>query len=429
MISTASGRRILRAARAPGWGLLDQGVYSGTNFVAVIVVARVLGPESFGAFAFVLAVWATIWVLTRAVFAEPFVIRASALPLEEWRYEASLALGTILATGVAMAAGLALVALLLPAGGQVTRTLLVLAPFVPLLLLQDFWRVAAFSRERGGLAVMNDAAWGVVQFAAFGALLAFDALTAPAALAAWALGSLAGCLVGFSQFRLRPALGRATAHWAARALGLGGWFGAGRAIQAAGMQSIFVVVGLIAGLAAVGGLRSVYTLFGPLGIALRSAEMTALPSMARAEGSGRSTLVRGYFAVLTALGLGYGAMLVLGGGALLGGVFGAAFVSYSNLLIPIALAHAASAAGLAAYAAVRVMGRAQGLFCVDLTAAMARLVFVVPATVLAGVGGAAWGMAFGAVLGNAGFWWLYTKSKASRDVARLQTAALLRTGT
>ena len=218
---------LIGAARGPIWGLLDQAVYSGTNFLAAIVVARVLGPRSFGAFALVLSVWATIWLLARSVVTESFLIRAAALPEHEWSAEAGKAAGALAFVGSLAGAGVAGASLFV-LDGPIGRPLLALAAFVPILMLQDFWRVAAFSQDRGQLAFVNDLVWAAVQVSAFSILWALHALTATTALVAWALGGLAGALVGQWQFHIRPALSKSTLTWTRTAFVRGGWFGAAR---------------------------------------------------------------------------------------------------------------------------------------------------------------------------------------------------------
>lgn len=352
--------RVLRAARGPAWGLLDQAVYSGTNFLAVVLVARALGADAFGAFALALSVWATVWVLARSVIAEPFIIRTAALPEDEWRVEASHAAGVLTAAGAATAIGVGVAALFL-FGGSLGPTLLVLAPFIPVLLLQDFWRVAAFSRDDGRLAFVNDLAWAVVQVAALLLLWAINAFTSPTAMVAWGLGGFAGMLVGFWQFRLWPHLSRSTGPWMRETLRLGGWLGVARGIQTAGTNLAFVLVGAVAGLPAVGTLRAVYALFGPVATVSRSMQLPALAQMSAADHPTRDRAVWSYALILSGSAAAFSIVAVLGGDGLITAVYGESFSEAMALLLPMAIVFVASGAssslslGLGAMQAVRLL--------------------------------------------------------------------------
>lgn len=384
--------RVLRSARGPAWGLLDQAVYSGTNFLAVVLVARALGADAFGAFALALSVWATVWVLARSVIAEPFIIRTAALPEDEWRVEASHAAGVLIAAGAATALGVGGAALLL-FDGSLGPTLLVLAPFVPVLLLQDFWRVAAFSRDDGRLAFLNDLAWAVVQVAALLLLWALDAFTAPTAMAAWALGGLAGMLVGFRQFHLRPYLSGSSGAWVKKTLQLGGWLGVARGMQAASLNFTFVLIGAVAGLGALGELRAVYTLFGPVATVSRAMQLPALAQMSRGEGHARDRAVLSYSFALSLLAAAFGTVVVFGGSPLLGGVFGESFSEAGSLLLPVAVMFVVSGVSISFSTGLGALRAVRELAFVESVSAPVRVGLAVLLTAVGGVEGAAAGLA------------------------------------
>lgn len=402
-------RRIVKAAHGPGWGILDQAIYAGTNFAAVVLVARVLGAEPFGAFALVLAVWAAMWSVGRAVFAEPFTIRASALPDEGWRREACLASGAILGASVVTGLAMAVAALVLPLGALVSNTLLVLALIVPFLLLQDFWRVAAFGRDAGHLAVVNDTVWGVAQFAGFGLLWALDAFSAPAAMAAWGAGAFFGCLAGWAQFRVRPSLNREAVQWARDAFRLGGWFAVARSIRSASMQISFIIAGFMLQLAAIGGLRSAYTVFGPLANLQRGIRLPALPAMVRVEESAVAGVLLRFVGILGGVSLAYTGLIVLGGSGLLRVMFGADFTGYANLLLPIGIAHIALLCGTPISLALQRLGVARGLASMEVALTPPSLILIVVMTAAFGLMGCAIAFALGNVLRVAGLWWLLSE--------------------
>jgi O-antigen/teichoic acid export membrane protein len=402
--------RLLSAGRQPSWALLDQGIHAANSFAATIVVARVLGPDAFGAFALVLAVWVSIWVAGRAVFSEPFVVRVARLPDREWRPEASAAAGAILTLGIGVALVIAVCGWLVPTAASIRPTLLVLAPFVPLLLLQDFWRVAAFSQSNGRLAVLSDAAWAAVQFAGFAILWATGAFSPATALFAWGVGGLAGFVVGLAQFRLPMRINASALSWARKVVRLGGWFGAGRGVQVLGWQVALVVIAALSGLGALGGLRSVHALFGPLGVILRGSELSGLPAMARAEGLALRRLVRGYLALLVGLALVYTTPIWLGRTFILGGLFGHLYVQFAGIVLPLGMMSVLTACGVPGYVALRAGGFGRSLFVLDTAVASVRVALVALLGLCAGVEGAAWGLATGSALHALGTWWLFRRS-------------------
>jgi O-antigen/teichoic acid export membrane protein len=406
--------RLLNAGRQPSWALLDQGIHAANSFGATIVVARVLGPDAFGVFALVLAVWVSIWVGVRAVFSEPFVVRVARLPDREWRAEASAAAGAILTLGIGVALLIAVCGLLVPAAASIRPTLLVLALFAPVLLLQDYWRVAAFSQSNGRLAVASATTWAAVQFAGFAILWATGAFSAATALFAWGVGGSAGFVVGLLHFRLTVRINASALSWARTVVRLGGWFGAGRGVQVLGWQVAFVIVAALSGLGALGGLRSVHAVFGPLGVILRGSELSGLPTMARAQGLALRRVVRGYFALLVGLALVYATPIWLGRTLILGALFGPLYVQFAGIVLPLAIMSALTACGVPGYVALRAGGFGRSLFVLDTAVASVRVALVALLALRAGVDGAAWGLAAGSALHALGTWWLFRRSVSNR---------------
>src|SRR5215207_5805684 len=57
--------------------ILDQGLISGSNFVVTLALARLLGPESYGAYALVFSVFLLFAMLHQAILQEPMAVLAS----------------------------------------------------------------------------------------------------------------------------------------------------------------------------------------------------------------------------------------------------------------------------------------------------------------------------------------------------------------
>jgi O-antigen/teichoic acid export membrane protein len=398
--------------RQGAWALLDQGLSSGTNFVMSLFIARFLAPAAFGSFALAIAAWITLLGLNRAALVQPFVVQAARQELRIWRASARAAAGAVLAVGICGGIVIAAVGVALGPSRPTGQAFLLLGLLAPFLVTQDFWRFAAFSRNRARAAVANDAAW----FATQGACLAIVVASHPtpaAAMASWGGGAIVGAFLGAWQFRLLPSLSRTTFRWARRIAPLGGWFGLSNALYGGATQAVSVIVAAISGSAALGGLRAAQTLLGPAQLVAQSADAVALPAASREVASagtrGLSAFALRYGAVLTAILGAYGAILVIGRDDIVRLVLGSKFVPYDDLILPLALGLAATAWSLASSVALRSAMAGRPLAKGEAIGALAKVVFVALLAELDGVRGAAWGVLLGSLVHAAAMWWMYAR--------------------
>jgi len=137
---------------------------------------------------------------------------------------------------------------------------------------------------------------------------------------------------------------------------------------------------------------------------LRGTELSALPAMSAATGAALARLLRMYLLVTLLVASIYSAAFFAGGEQLVASLFGRAYSEYHHLVLPIALAHLASAIGLPAYIALRATSRGIALVGIESLGSLLRLILVVAGTLMSGGLGAAWGMAVGGAVYNVGFW-------------------------
>ncbi|MBA2529681.1 MAG: hypothetical protein H0V19_06900, partial [Euzebyales bacterium] len=252
MTDLAVRARRVRMVRQGGWALADQMLSSGTNFLAAIVVARLLGPAEYGSYALAFAAWVVVMALTRSMLVQPYIVSGAELEGSQWRDHTRLALGCVLMAGVL--AGVVLVAIGAAVGFDSTgRALATLGVFLAGVLVQDFWRYAAFTSRRPELAFFNDGIWAGVLIVVLFVLWRTDSLTAATAVAAWSGGAVAGAVWGVRQFQLLPVLDRRCLSWARKLARLAGWFGAANVVGQAGTQAALLIIAGTAGRAAVGG--------------------------------------------------------------------------------------------------------------------------------------------------------------------------------
>src|SRR6478609_7760723 len=92
-----------RAVSRFNWGVLDQALSSGSNFLIAIIVVRRVSPEQFGAFSIVVIVYVLAVGAGRALNTEPLVVRFGGTP-SAVRAASRHALGFAIVLGVCLGA-------------------------------------------------------------------------------------------------------------------------------------------------------------------------------------------------------------------------------------------------------------------------------------------------------------------------------------
>jgi O-antigen/teichoic acid export membrane protein len=409
-------------ARQGGWALLDQVLSSATNFATSLVVARLLAPAAFGRFALATAAWMTLLGLSRAAFVQPYVVEASRDGEgADWKQVTKHASGAVVVCGAIGGLALAIVGVVLGARTPTGEAFLILSVLTPFLLVQDFWRFAAFSRRSARTAAGNDALWALVQVGCL-ALVLPGHRTPGAALACWGAGAAAGAALGTLQFRLVPSFTRGTYDWARRIGRWGRWFGLANGFYAGGTQVVSIIVAAGTGSAGLGGLRGVQTLLGPGQLVAQSADAISLPAASRRHavggGEGLTAFAVRYGIILTAVLGGYGLILMSGGGSLLRLALGPSFAKYDTLILPLSLGMVATAWSLSASVALRSTLAGRQLAQGEALGAAAKIVFVALLVSLYGVQGAAWGVFVGSAMHSVALWWMYRRRPRKPDARR-----------
>jgi O-antigen/teichoic acid export membrane protein len=385
-------------ARAVTWGFIDQGVSSATNLGLSLLAGRALGPNGLGLVFLGFSAYLVALGFQRALLTEPLVAVSSAFSAEARhraaRYCLTVAIGTSLVATVVLAVAGAVIS------GRVGRDLLVFAPWLLPLLLQDYWRTILFRDGRGAAAAANDGIWLVVIAAT--APLAFHASTESAVIAWWGAGAAAAAAIGFAQTRCTPERIRVSlSWWRAEARSLGGWLGASSLVYSAlSYGTVFVLVGLL-GTSQVGGLRAVSVVFAPLSLVGPAIALPGLPAVSRAlaVSAQRARMLALWLSFTGVAIIGtYVSLLSLGGSALLKIVFGRSFGEFSNIIWPVGIGQiaAASAIGFDLLLTARRRGKV-----VLVTEAIGQSSSFGLASGLAwgyGLTGAAWGLAGGSAI-------------------------------
>jgi O-antigen/teichoic acid export membrane protein len=274
-------RRVSRWITTGSWVLSDQAVVSAGSFVATILLARSLGPDEFGVYA-----WALIGILLvsevpASVVLSPHSVVGARLEHPEYVVHTSTMAALQLLIAIASAAVILLAALpaeaIAPGAGEV---------FMAAALAVLGWQLREFVRRvlqtanrwRGSLLIAGIGA--MVQIIALAVLLETGTLTASSALWVLAAASAACAVVG--ALMTRTAFGRRVSYRSAReAWVLGRWLLGSQAAAQLGKYVEGVALPVFAGPAAYGLYRAVTQLIGVFELPIKALGNFLRPSFSR----------------------------------------------------------------------------------------------------------------------------------------------------
>lgn len=374
---------------AVGWTTFDQALFSLSNLVITLAVARSGGAEALGRFAVAFAIYLVVLGGARSLISEPLL----AQPRGDRDREAERSAATLTLV-YGMMAALVVCGLGLVLGRP---EILVVAIALPVTLFQDVLRYQAFRRKQPHLAALLDGGWLIGSLAAWPVLIR---VPSPAvALLCWAGAALVGTLAGWWFLRPGLAAPRAALHWWRRdTRGLATPLFLDSVLVAISTQAVVFVLAAGVGDDALGLLRAGQVYFQPLLLALVAFGMFLVPRLAQ-----RPDPPTAGFALRLSAGMAAGAagvcVLILLAEPLLGAVlYDGAIDVPAGLVIPLAaqVVLAAAAGGFAAVAKAR--RSAASIARSRLWATVIGLVVLAVATYRFGLLGAAWAQVIGAAV-------------------------------
>ncbi len=377
-----------------GWGLVDQVLASATTLTLTIAAGRVLGPSGLGVVAIGYAAFLIVLGLNRSLVADPLVTRRG-----PWVQEGTRAVGaavTLTIPGAAAIGAVFVVAGTLVAAPAVTA----LASFGPWLApaaTLSMLRSAAFRSGRGKLA----AAASSVSLAVFVTLVGSGLRGSPEALvASWGLGAVAGGAVLLLALRVRLSSARRALWWfRAEAFPLGRWLGATSVVAAASLYALTVGLAHAVGTAGLGGYRAVESAFSAFSLVAVGVTNPGIAAMKAADASSSASGLRlavrlgAAAAAATAV---YSSALALARG-LVFQLFGPSFRQYGELIVPIAVGQTLLAASLGFLVLLKVRRQGRDLLVAGALAPVGGCVLGITLGFVAGIDGAAWGIAASAL--------------------------------
>ena len=305
--------------------IIDQAISSFSSFVLIVMVGRRLGPSDLGAFSLVFAAWLIVFGVNRALVVDPMLVRGE----REVRSGAYLTAALLVA--LASSAVMAVIGILMGASSASGRTVLVLAVFLPSLVIQEMWRRVGFLRERPKASALNDGVCLIVQLVAVAVVLDAGFFSSASAMACWAIGATAGAVLGFVQFSVGFASLREGRRMLLSSRGLSSWLALDFFANRWSRQASLYVIAAVIHPAAVGVIQASANLMGPTNILNFGASAAALSdggNRMRSDSSSAMRRVVWVNAALLAVVVGmYVLIFAIFAKEILGAVYGA---RYSN---------------------------------------------------------------------------------------------------
>ncbi len=381
-----------------------------SNFLLGIYVARELGAADLGAFALAFLTYSVVLNASRGLSTDPLVVRFSGSATSAWRSAVASASGTAVVVGIVagvlcVVSGLALQAADNAVLGQV---FLVLGVGLPGLMLQDSWRFAFFSVGRGAQAFLNDTVWTVLIVTGLVLSHVTGGASVTRAVMVFGMAAAVAAAFGVAQTRIAP-----------RPRDLGPWLRANRTLaprylvenvsSSGASQLRAIILGAVAGLAAVGDVRAAEMLVGPFLVVLFGVAQVAVPEARRWLDRGRAALLRfclGLGLVLAGAAAAWGVALMLllplGLGDLL---LGTVWLRAYPLVPGVVVSAVAACLTVGAMSGLRAMGQARRSLRAQLIGSSLYLLAGSVGAILWAAPGAVWGAAVAGVAA-AVVWWV-----------------------
>jgi O-antigen/teichoic acid export membrane protein len=372
----------------------DQAFSSVSNFVVGVAVARIAGPQGLGGFSLAYACWLVLAALHRSLVTDPMAIENDAIHADApARLRRGFASEVIL--GIAAALCLLVVGIPLYFGGQHTfgLSLLAVIPWLPFLLVQDYWRWTGFMRREPGRALANDTVFNIVQGACFATVALTNTHSVVAVIASWGAGSAVAAAFGLWQFKVRPTLHDGISGLRSR-WHMSKWLAGNSITNWGSSQASLLIAGFILGPAGLGALRAAQTLVtGPALVLIQAGGSIGLPEASRALAEKGWRGLRSVAVIISAAGIVsiglVGIAVVFFGGDLLRWTYGPEFSRYWLASELFAVGFLITSVGLGLILVLKATRNTRPLFRIQLICLGASLVAVCVLAVTNGVSGVA----------------------------------------
>jgi len=391
-----------------GLALLDFGLYSGSNFLLGILLARWMAPEQYGAYALVFSIFILVTFLYQALLLEPLSVFSGTtysknlrgyLQSNFWLHWGVSAVICALMAATAIAAKVWWHS---PASAMAFAGMTAATPFI---LIHALGRRSFYLKLSPGPAAFGSSFYCVLVVSGSFLVYKLGWLSAFSAFLVMGFAALVGGVI--MVFQLNAKLEPATAemqlsetwkkHWDYGKWALGtcivGWI------------PTYVYIPLVSkfsGLAVAAELRALMNLGGPVLQTYAALSMLFLPYAARIQGEsgrqGTTALTRKLTALFVAGAVAYWMVLIPFRGPLFHLLYNGKYIDASSLLPLFAAETVIWSAALGPAIVLRAMEYPRSLFFANGAASIVAIVFGIPATRYFGLHGVVWSMVLANVL-------------------------------
>ncbi len=403
-------RLVARLAAHKGAGsVLDQAVFSATNFATVVIIGRLCSPEELGLYALALTLAQVVRGVQAGLVHAPYLVyanRRTGPALASYAGSTLVHHLGLTALGVGALAGLAVVLGLAPGSAALGSLLAVLAGALPLLMLREYVRQLSLAHLEVGAVLAVDAVVAALQLGGLLLLGRAGLLTVGTAYATIAAACAVACLGWFLAARrpLRVVPAEVVADWRFN-WSFGRWAVAGFLV---GCTTPYLVPWVVAGThggAATGILAACVSLANLAGTYVTGVTNVLAPravdALARGGAGGLGRVLR-QTAVRFVATLGGFCLLVLAAGDLPATlVFGDGYAGTGPVLMLLSLAVLVDALGITAGSGLSALERPGANFAAAVATLATEVVLMFCLVVPLGVPGAALALLGGNVAGAA----------------------------
>ena len=406
--STAGAPRWLRSGI---WALADQGLFSGANFIANVLLADLLTPVEYGAFTVAFTTFLFLGTIHSALLTEPMLVFGPGrysnnvvtyLRTLLWGHAAvSAAFGIIL-----MGGGLLCRVLRMPSIGNALLCLALAQPFILLLWLM---RRACYIEPSPRRAASAGTLYLILVVAGIVSLSKTGTLSVMSSLAVMACGSVVCAIliwVCLTAGQAEDPCGTTTRTVAAAHWGYGRWAAVTAVIGFMPGNIYYYVLPLFTGLAATAALKAMVNIALPVLLASSALSSLLLPALVRRRGTPAfARVVRfavfGTAATLIAFWVAVGAFH----STIVAEVYRGRYLEASSLLWVIGAFPVVGGLSAVFATALRAEENPRAVFNATLVAALVSMALGIPLAARSGIRGAAVGMAAYSAI-TAGVLWL-----------------------
>jgi O-antigen/teichoic acid export membrane protein len=385
-----------------GLALLDFGLYSGSNFLLGILLARWMAPEQYGAYALVFSIFILVTFLYQALLLEPLSVFSGTtysknlrgyLKSNFWLHWGASAVICVLMGATAIAARVWWHS---PASAMAFAGMTAATPFI---LIHALGRRSFYLKLSPGPAAFGSSFYCILVVSGSFLVYKLGWLSAFSAFLVMGFAALVGGIIMVFQLnaKLEPATAEMhlsetwTKHWDYGKWALGtcivGWI------------PTYVYIPLVSkfsGLAVAAELRALMNLGGPVLQTYAALSMLFLPFAARVQGTeGRqasSALTRKLTALFVVGAIAYWIVLIPLRRPLFQLLYAGKYMDASSLLPLFAAETVIWSAALGPAIVLRAMEYPRSLFFANAAASVVAIVFGIPATRYFGLHGVVWSM-------------------------------------